>query len=268
MFAIQYIRGAFADHFTWHSQILRHSLRLSATLSIATFIDVFFQIPHGHWLPLTVAIILKPDFHSSRQRAFQRVGGTMAGGILAFMITATIHNELILFPLIIVFLFLATINHSHNYGVYAFFWIPVIVFLLDLNHFGDWIVAMERISITFAGGILGIGALYLFLPQWEKVRLPEQIAKLLSANHNFMYEILNMYSGKSDQSADLEQIRQQTYRECINSSASLLRFSEEPKSKQANFENFSALIIYNRRLSTVLSALSFRNNILASLYQP
>lgn len=151
MFAIQYIRGAFADHFTWHSQILRHSLRLSATLSIATFIDVFFQIPHGHWLPLTVAIILKPDFHSSRQRAFQRIGGTMAGGILAFMITATIHNELILFPLIIVFLFLATINHSHNYGVYAFFWIPVIVFLLDLNHFGDWIVAMERISITFAG---------------------------------------------------------------------------------------------------------------------
>ncbi len=245
-----------ADNISLKSHVFSHSLRLSVTLSIATFIYTFYQIPHGYWMPLTVAIILKPDFHTSRQRVSERVLGTIAGGILAFMTAAFIHDGLALLLLAIVFLFLSSAYYSRSYGIYAFFWTPVVVFLNDLNHIGNWTVALERIAFTLAGGILGVIALYLFLPQWEKTRLPDQIARALSANRRFIYAIVDMYSGKTNQSIDIEQMRQQAIRECTNASAAWQRFANEPESKRENFKRFYGLIRYNQQLCDVLTALS------------
>src|SRR6185436_7567515 len=39
--------------------------------------------PHGYWLPFTVVVVLQPDYGSTRQRAGQRVLGTLGGSVLA-----------------------------------------------------------------------------------------------------------------------------------------------------------------------------------------
>jgi uncharacterized membrane protein YccC len=241
---------------TMRSQLLRHSVRLSITLALATSISICLQIPHGYWMTLTVAIILKPDFQATWQRALQRVGGTVAGGTLAFVIVAMTHSRMIFFLFIVVFLFLAAAYYQRHYGMYAFFWTPVIVFLINLDHAGDWAIALQRIANTFAGGTLALIAIGLFLPLWEQARLPDQIAKTLSSNNGFLRAILVMYSGENNRAIDIEQVRQQANHECINAVSALMRLSSEPRSKQDNFEAFRDLIFYNQKLCNVLTVLS------------
>ena len=37
----------------------------------------------GYWLPFTMVVVLQPDYGSTRQRAAQRVLGTLAGSLAA-----------------------------------------------------------------------------------------------------------------------------------------------------------------------------------------
>jgi Predicted membrane protein len=245
-----------AENMTLQSKTFRHSLRLSITLAVAASVYIIFNIPHGYWITLAAAIILKDDFQATWQRALQRVGGTITGSIIAFVIAAFIHNVMILFLFIIVFLFLASANYSRDYGIYVFFWTPVVVSLIDLNNIGNWIVAMQRIGNTFAGGILALIAIYLLFPQWEKKNLPNQIAKALSSNRSFMQTVLGTYCGKAVTLFDIEQLRQQTNRECVNATAALQCLSAEPESTRDSFEKFHNFIVYNQQLCDVLTTLS------------
>ena len=252
-----------ADHLTLRSDIFRYSLVLSTMLAIATFIYTFFQIPHGYWMALTIAIVLKPDFQTARQRALQRIGGTVAGGIIAIVAASLIQNRNIIFLLIIVLVFLALVNRSRNYGIYALFWTPAVVFMVNFQDIGNWLVALMRIANTVAGGAIASIYIFFFLPQLGKAQLLDKIAKALSANRNYVQAILDMYSGKIAPPTNIELIHQQANRACIDASVALKGISNEPLSKVDNFKRFEGLVEYNQQLCNILTALSLENPQLA-----
>lgn len=253
---------AWADHMTLRSPILQHALRLSVTLSIAMGLALYFHIPHGYWIPLTVAIILRPEFHATRQRARQRVGGTLTGSLIAILAAVYIQDVRVLGLLGLILLFLASSHRSRNYGTYVFFWTPMIILLLDIQSVGDGMVALQRVANTLTGGLLAMAAIYLFLPQWDKSHLPEQIAKTLAANRRFVRVVRQMYSRKPNLAIEIKPIRQQANRECINATAALQRLAGEPPSKRINDKQFSDLVLYNQQLCNILTALSLKHPLL------
>jgi hypothetical protein len=64
---------------TRQSTAFRHALRLAAVLTLATAGGRALELPRGYWLPLTIALVLKPDFHDTFAFSVGRVAGTVVG---------------------------------------------------------------------------------------------------------------------------------------------------------------------------------------------
>ena len=85
------LRGSLATlraNLTFESAAFRHAVRLAACVALADAIGRAVSWHRTYWLPMTVAIVLKPDFTATFSRGVLRVAGTLAG--LAFA-TALFH---------------------------------------------------------------------------------------------------------------------------------------------------------------------------------
>ncbi|MBS0487952.1 MAG: FUSC family protein, partial [Proteobacteria bacterium] len=70
------------------SVAFRHALRCGACLALAIAGARVAGIGHGYWIPMTCAIVLKPDFAGTFRIGLLRVAGTLLGLLLA---TALVH---------------------------------------------------------------------------------------------------------------------------------------------------------------------------------
>ena len=141
------VRGLI-EQLTTKSIIFRHALRLAIASAIAIAIYKFFRLEHGYWLIITVLVIVKPVFADTRQRAFERVFGSVAGGIIAVVIAALVQNIIILDVLLVIFSVLAFSHVRTNYGFYVLFLTPFVVLMIDTVVPGDWQIALVRIFDT------------------------------------------------------------------------------------------------------------------------
>ena len=57
------------------------TLRLMACVGVAGFVSEVLPLQRSYWVPLTVAIVLKPDYGSVFARALQRGIGTVVGAV-------------------------------------------------------------------------------------------------------------------------------------------------------------------------------------------
>ena len=67
---------------TFESAAFRHAIRLAVCVALAAAVGRAVSWHRTYWLPMTVAIVLKPDFTATFSRGVLRVTGTLTG--LAF----------------------------------------------------------------------------------------------------------------------------------------------------------------------------------------
>jgi len=75
---------------TLTSEVFRHAVRVGATLAAAVAISHLFPLGHGYWLPMTVMIVLKPDFAATVSRGLGRSVGTLLGAGLVTLLLAAL----------------------------------------------------------------------------------------------------------------------------------------------------------------------------------
>ncbi len=68
---------------TLNSAAFRHAIRLAVSLTIGESFGRMLDWRRSYWLPMTIAIVLKPDFTSTFSRGVLRLAGTLAGLALA-----------------------------------------------------------------------------------------------------------------------------------------------------------------------------------------
>ena len=116
-----------------HSAAFRHALRLAACVALGETINRVVGAHRGYWLPMTVAIVLRPDFTATFTRGLLRLGGTLAGLMAA---TALVHffapSAGVQIALIVVFTFLMRCYGPANYGIFVTALTALIVFLIGL----------------------------------------------------------------------------------------------------------------------------------------
>ncbi|HEX4207303.1 MAG TPA: FUSC family protein [Ktedonobacteraceae bacterium] len=256
------------DNFTTHSLIFRHALRLSITTTVGVAIYTILHIPHGYWLPFTALIVLKPDFQSTRQRGIQRVSGTIVGGIAAAALATFVYNALVLYLILAVLCYLAYSHMWRNYGIFVLFLTPLVILVIGLIQPGNWVVALVRMGNTIAGGALAFIAIYLFLPQWENVRLTTQLVATLAKNRVFFHNVMAVYLGETYHAETIRIASQEAHVECINAAVSLQRLLSEPKAKRGNVEKFYALVMYNQHICDNITVLSTQMPLLHEKYIP
>lgn len=138
-------------------QTFIYSLRLFITIVISTGIYHRLDIQSGYWIPMTALLVQKPALFETLARAVARVGGTLAGAVLASLFVT--HTHLGLFPIIALTTFCAFwayASNGVNYGLFTLFLTSYIVFLLSLNQIPGPIIAQRRAYCTALGGLIAL----------------------------------------------------------------------------------------------------------------
>src|SRR5690606_15725613 len=95
------------DNLSFNSSIFRHALRMAIVMTITYFVFNlnYFNIGTmgSFWILLTIMVILKPGFGLTKERNFQRLLGTIIGGIIGAIILMTVHSEVARFVILIFF---------------------------------------------------------------------------------------------------------------------------------------------------------------------
>ena len=219
---------------TMRSTACRHALRLAAILTLATAGARILELPRGYWLPLTIALVLKPDFHDTFAFSIGRVVGTVLGAAGA---TAIAH----LFapgPVALIVLVLAFVWGAYGFGITNYSAASVcitgyVVFLMTLAGVPEVTAATDRIIYTVIAGVLALCA-YVAWPTWTATEVRPALAAALEAQSRYMGSLLAAYAPASRPGLkELDEIRASARLARSNAEAVVERMLAEPRSRYA-----------------------------------
>ena len=212
---------------TLSSIAFRHAVRCGVCLAIAVVGERALAIPHGYWIPMTTAIVLKPDFAGTFSFGALRVIGTMLGLVLT---TALVHyafnNEwerLALLALLCIGFRLLTTVH---YGLGVMLLTGLVVILLSFYGIAPGGTMVARGIATTLGSALALVG-YVVWPSWESQRVPDAIASMIDAYRTHLRMLL---TGDATARAAARSAARSAR---TNAQASLDRLRGEPRRNEA-----------------------------------
>ena len=245
----------FFDNFSFSSTAFKHALRVSLVCLVGFITAKFISIGHhGYWVLLTIIVILKPGFSLSKQRNYQRLIGTISGGIVGIAILFLIPNPAIQFILLVVFM-LGTYSFTRlNYVVSVIFTTPYVLILFKF--LGVGVLVKERIADTIIGSTIAFVASYLLFPSWEFEQIQQNLADVIRANLNYLVKIAESISGRPVNIIEYKLARKDVFVKSANLSAAFERMTSEPKSKQKKIKEVHKFVVLNHILSSYVATIA------------
>jgi len=243
-------------NFVRKSLLLRHAVRVALVCGLDVALIQIFRIDHGYWLLMTSLIVLQPHVSGTMRRSLERIGGTIAGGILAAVLAALLHSQLAiaaaLFPLALLALAVLPVN----YAVFAFFLTPTFV-LAWLPYSGDWQLALIRTANTIAGAVIALLAMLFLFPAYERDRAPEFLRASLRADRRYLSQLSGAWRSRSRSSRALANARRASGLAHNDTEESLDRLLAESWPRRRPFAQFvAAFVTYLRRFAQSVTALA------------
>ncbi|SDR66943.1 FUSC family protein [Opitutus sp. GAS368] len=249
---------ASALNFSWRPDpaLVRFIARLTVLEVAGVAAFKLLDLAHGYWLPLTVLVVLQPDYGSTRLRAGQRVAGTLAGSVLASLLLWLALPPAALISAMAVTMFAFAFFLKRNYGYAVFFITLFVVLITETSAKVTLGFTVERLAATAAGGLLALLAAQLFWPAWERKFFPGILARALRANRDYVRLLGDrlMHGGGYDAGA----IALKRAAEKANSTvfSSLQRMSGDPKAQQEGIEAAGTLANGNQRLTRAFTVVA------------
>jgi uncharacterized membrane protein YccC len=188
------------ENWTFVSSALRHALRTSAVCVSSVVLVRAMHLPYGEWLALTAVIVLQPYVAHTWQKSLQRVGGTIAGGLLAALLVVFIRTPEALIATVCITSFFTLAWFAVDYAWYCFFLTPTFV-LLTVHGRHDWRVAGIRAMDTILGAALALVAVKLLWTESEHLRLGEILARSGEANAAYLAAMRRYWSTPKEEKA-------------------------------------------------------------------
>lgn len=241
---------------TLRSTACRHALRLAVTLSLAAAGARVFEVPRGYWLPLTIALVLKPDFHDTFAFSVARVGGTILGAAGATVIA----QVLVPGPVASIMLVLGFVSGGYalaatNYVAFTICITGYVVFLMTLAGVPEITAATDRIINTVAAGALALCA-YATWPTWAVSEMRPAVAAMLEEQSRYLGALLSAYAHPATDPRTLDEIRASARLARSNSEAIVERTLSEPHGRLSmKPRTVIALLAATRRIALAALAL-------------
>ena len=228
---------------TVDSAVLRHAVRLAALVSASDFIVRTVGVGRGYWIPLTILVVLRPDFGSTFQRSMMRVAGTIVGLLLS---TALVHwvpgGQWYSIALVAVFFFGMRFAGPGNLGLSAVSLAGVVVVLLSLAGIAPHTTVVARAVDTAIGGALALLAALLW-PVWERRFVGARLGDLLDAYRVYTQAVADLAWSPER----LQKARAASRRARTNAQASLARARSEPVDGQVQVDLGEAVLAHTHR---------------------
>lgn len=249
------------NNLTFDSAIFRHALRVMIACGVGFFISKLISTGHhSYWILMTIIIILKPVFSLTKRKNYDRLLGTIGGGIIGLLLLHFIQDKMVLFGLIVFFMLGTYTFKILNYVVMVVFLTPYVLILFHFLGLGALDVASERLLDTAIGSALAFLASYFLFPQWESGQLQNYMAGVLKANIHYLQKLNDLFTGKKILSLDYKLIRKEIFVSTANLSAAFHRMLSEPQSKQVHKKEIYEFVVLNHVLSSNVASLTAITN--------
>jgi uncharacterized membrane protein YccC len=226
------------------SVAFRHALRCATCVAAAAAIERALEVPHGAWIPMTAAIVLKPDFGGTLRFGALRVAGTFAGLLLASLLAHYAMGDPVLGVLLLAALCIGfRLTATVNYGIGVAFLTGMVVVLLSFRGMAPADAMQARLVGTLAGSALALCA-YALWPTWESRRTQAALAAVIDA---YRAHLAAVFAGRLP---DFAETRAAARRARTNAQASLERLRGEPRRRRSvrEIERAEALLANASRL--------------------
>ena len=229
---------------TPRSVAFRHAVRMAVCLSAALWISRQLQLPHGYWLPMTAAIVLRPDFAATFNFGLLRVLGTVLGLILTTVLLHVTPDEpwahlALMAVLCMAFRYLATAH----YGIAVAALTGTVVILLSFEGVNPGAAVSDRVINTALGCGMALLA-YVAWPTWERGRARAALAVMLDAYASYLRAL-----ARADQPNTHRETRTAARTARINAQASIDRMRTEPATPPELLALARALFANGNRLA-------------------
>jgi len=239
-----------------NSAAFRHAVRLAVCIAIGDGIGRGLHWRRSYWLPMTIAIVLKPDFSATFSRGVLRLTGTFLGLVLATVMFHVLPPGLAAqVALIVVLMFIMRCFGPANYGILVIAVTALVVLLIALTGDAPSNVIAARGLNTVIGGAIALIAYWLW-PTWERTQAPEAMAQMLDAFREYFRAIRESYLNPEQPLArQLDRARFTARRARSNFEASVDRLSAEPGVSAETLHTLSAMMASSHRLVHAFMAL-------------
>lgn len=223
------------------SPAFRHAIRCGVCLAIALALSHALPLSRGYWLPMTVAIVLKPDFGATWRYGLLRVAGTLGGLLLT---TAILHavgvgDFWISLVVMAVLCFAYRELAAVHYGIAVVCLTGLVVILLSFYGIPAETAVQARAIDTALGSALALAAYFLW-PTWERGRERETLADMLDAYRRYLVAVLRGNARERHES----RIAARAARS--DAQASVDRLAQEPVGR-ANLPHAQAVVAHANR---------------------
>jgi uncharacterized membrane protein YccC len=187
--AVEVMRG----HLMWTSPVLRHAIRLSSAIALGVAADRLVSVAHGHWIALTVLIVLRPETAHTYTRCVGRVAG-IAVGVMVASALSLIWQPAGSSAVVVAVVFLAV-----TYGVARWGYLAVtvalaatITFLLDIDPAKAGPSIEDLLFAVVLGGGLAVLA-HVMLPDHGLIRLHQRAGELLKSEIDYAAAVVKAF---------------------------------------------------------------------------
>src|SRR5690606_12159933 len=156
----------------------RHAARMAIVMAVGYLLSLFLNVGnHSYWILLTIMVNLKPGYSLTKQRNFQRIIGTVIGGVGAAIIPICLRGQTSV-CILLLFLMVATYSLIRiNYIVSVMFMTPYILIMFSFLDMNTLTILRERIVDTLIGSGLAFISSYIIFPNWESTQVQTTMRK-------------------------------------------------------------------------------------------
>jgi uncharacterized membrane protein YccC len=248
-------------NWTWESVMMRHALRMAVVAAVDVVLIRWLRVQHGFWLAMTSIIVLQPYGSGTLRRGVQRVGGTIAGGLLAAVLVAGVQSQAGIIAVITATSVLTLATYAVDYAWYCFFLTPTFV-LMSLPHLRDWHFAGIRMGTTVLGAAVAVVAMLVLWPEREHIALGKLLGRGAAAHAALVRAMLRFWqTSAANRTAAEREVLAPARRSCglaINDAEETLdRLMLEPRVGRASkWEEALTFVTYLRRLMRTVTTLA------------
>jgi uncharacterized membrane protein YccC len=222
----------------------RHAVRCAVVLTLAVAISRYAHLPHGYWLPMTAAIVLRPDFGATLNFGLLRVVGTVLGLVLTTLVLrftpdAPWAHIAVLAILCVGFRYLATAH----YGIAVAALTGTVVILLSFDGVESAAAMSDRVLNTVLGSAMALVA-YVLWPSWERTRARAALADMFDGYAAYLATLAGPAPARERRDARTLSRTART-----NAQASLDRMRSEPATPVHLMEMAQTLFANGNRLA-------------------
>ena len=241
------------------SVAFRHATRLGSGVAMGEWLSHYFKLERSYWIPMTIVLVLKPDYNATISRALLRILGTFVGILFSALLFHFLHMAVEVEILIAgLLMFLLRWVGTTNYGIFAFLIAMLVVFLFAIEGVAPASVMFARSLNTGIGGGVAL-ILYLLWPSFERGSIVNSLADMLESYRLHFVQVAQHAALETDTRVPTDSVLDQTRLDSrlarANFEAAFARISKEPGSAQSDIEALSSIQVGCNRFVNSLMAL-------------